>query len=100
MWQTILNVMTIINALFLILNLFILLKTWPKKFKILQKETEWATQVRTLANQFTAIERDIKDNKYGEQNQMMIRIAEDIQRTNGMTHGLWDRMKRELDIED
>ena len=100
MWQDVINILTIISAASVILNFIILVKTWPKKFKILQKETEWATLIRTLANQFSAIEHDIKDGKYGRQNKMMIRIAEDLQRINGMTHGLWDRMKIELKIED
>ncbi len=100
MWEKTLEVLTIINAISVVLGLIILLKTWPRKLKILQKETEWATQVRTLANQFTAIEHDVKNGKYGKTNKMMIRIAEDLQRTNGVTHGLWDRMKKELNIKD
>lgn len=100
MWQTVLSILTVLNAIYVVVSLIIIFKTWPRKFKILQKETEWATQVRTLANQFTAIEHDVKNGKYGHQAPMMIRIAEDIQRTNGMTHALWDRMKKELKIED
>lgn len=97
--ETLITVLTIINAIYVMVSLVGFFILWPKKKKIFIKETEWATQVRTLAHQFTAIEHDIRDGKYGPTNDMMVRIKEDIQRTNGMTHSLWDRMANELKVK-
>jgi len=67
--------------------------------KITILSSSWAKQVQKLANQFSAIEHDIKDGKYGDKTSDMQRIAEDIQRTNGATHGLWDEMEKELNLK-
>lgn len=69
-------------------------------YKISILASTWAKQVQLLANQFSAIEHDIKDGKYGGTNEMIIRVAEDIQRTNGAAHNLWDEMNKELNIEN
>ncbi|TSC71871.1 MAG: hypothetical protein G01um101438_874 [Parcubacteria group bacterium Gr01-1014_38] len=59
------------------------------------KAEDWARRVQTLAHQFTAIEHDVRDGKYGSTQEIQRRI----QATNGMTHGLWDDMQKELNIK-
>lgn len=68
-------------------------------FRIAILASSWAKQVQKLANQFTAIQHDIRNGEYGEPSDAMRKIANDLQRTNGATHGLWEQMKKELNIE-
>lgn len=56
----------------------------------------WASQVRNLANQFSAIDHDIRDEKYGSVDEIQRRV----QATNGLTHSLWEEMKKGLDLKD